>query len=109
MTYLNKPFFMVGPIEEVSEKALKLLATTAKDKKDDKKDDKKKEVKKTAVFKIDVNNVNSVVERLRKMEGRVQQKEKNPKYKYKYHPNLWEQWKTKSSQAETNLKAFVAK
>jgi len=50
-----------------------------------------------------------VVERLRKMEGRVQQKEKNPKYKYKYHPNLWEQWKTKSSQAETNLKAFVAK
>jgi len=69
---------------------------------------RKKDVKK-AVFKLDPNNINSVYERLRKFEQRTVNKQKNPKYKYRYHPNLWDQWKTKHPQGEKDLLNIVSK
>jgi len=105
----EQAFYMVGPIEEVTEKAKTLLSSSAKDKKDDKKKDEKKKDTKKAVFKVDATNINAVYDRLHKFEQRTINKQKNPKYTYRYHPNLWDQWKAKHPQGEKDLLNTVSK
>jgi len=74
-------------------------------KKDDKKDDKK--VK--GPFKVDSSNINQVIEALHKVEARLVQREKNPKFRYRYHPNKWSDWKSQHKTAEQEISATLTK